>query len=142
MKLIKFDANTASGFRVGEPTIRFNAAGAISLSKTFVQKAKLKESDKVYVAQDEESPEDWYLIKDNKNGFPLRGSSNDGLQFNNAYTAKSIMETLEINAKSVAFMIATEPSELEDPELKKSLVFAILTSTAKYQPIEQEQEVG
>jgi hypothetical protein len=143
MKLIRFDANTASGFRSGESTIRFNAAGAVSLSKTFVQKAKLKKTDKVFVAQDEENPTDWYLVVDNKNGFPLRaGSNGEGMQFNNAYTSKSVMEALDISARSVAFRIATEPADVDDPELKKHSVFAILTATAKYQAITEEEEVG
>lgn len=139
MKLIKFDAASTKFSRPGESSIRFHSSGVITLSTSAVEGLKLKEGDKMCVVQDEENPDDWYLMKD-ENGFSLRTyKGNNGLCFNNAYIAKSIINFLDINANSVCFKVATEATIPEDESMKEIELFAILTKTAVYKELELEE---
>lgn len=142
MKLIKFNAATAKGFQSRESVIRFNNSGVITLSKAFVDESGLKEGHKVSIVQDQEDPNSWFLVAHDPEGFVLRDANNRYLCFNNAYISKSLIQYMEVNAKSIAFKIATEATECDgDEELpKKCKLYGILTGTAKYREIEEEVE--
>ena len=133
MKLQKFDASNSKSVRTGEPTINFNMAGGICFSKTFCQKIGLKKGDKVSIVQDEDQPEDWYIIIGDKDGFPIRENTGEGCAFNNAFICKNFIEHLQINAKSVNCKLATEPADIPKDQLPKGAkAYALLTATAKY----------
>jgi hypothetical protein len=139
MKLIHFDSETASGSRMAstEPSIRFHQSGIITISAAAAEKIKLKEGDKVSIAQDEDSPDDWYLITKDKKGFATRiYKGSNGLAFNNAYIAKSLINFLELKTKSVSFKLATEPAA----DNGGGKLYAILLATAKYSELKEDEE--
>lgn len=133
MKLIKFDATNSKTHKSGEAIIRFNMAGGISLTKTATEELGLKAGQKVSVVQDEEKPEDWYLVINDEDGFELReNTTGTGVAFNNAYIVHTLKNFLDIeaNISSYCFKIATKPSESTDEMIgKKMKIYAILTAT-------------
>lgn len=131
MKLKKFDSTTANGHS-NKPSIFFSKAGTIALNKEFSSKIGLEVNDKVSIVQDEENPDDWYLLIDDENGFPLR-ENKDRLIFNNATTAKAVIDYFKFRTKSVRFQIATESTPIEDGENDGAgELYGILKHTAKY----------
>jgi hypothetical protein len=93
----------------------------------------------VAIVQDEEKPEDWYLVINDPDGFPLRENTGEGMAFNNAYIVKTFMDCMDFKTNSLACKLATVPADHDDSELdKKCKLYAILTSTAKYKPLEEE----
>ena len=132
MKLIKFDASTTKFVRPGLARIRFERKGITILNKPFMEAARLEKGDKVSIVQDAETPEDWYVIKDEK-GFTLRVyPSNDCLCFNSAYIARSFMSFLSVEACSVSCMLSTEAVESEDEDMQGFELYPIITKSATY----------
>jgi hypothetical protein len=133
MKLKKFDSTTANG-HTSKPSILFSLVGTITLNKDFFSKVGLEVNDKVSITQDEDNPDDWYLLIDDENGFALRqNKSKDRLLFNNAATAKAVIDHFKFRTKSVSFQIATEPTPIDDKENEVTgKLYCILKHTAKF----------
>lgn len=133
MKLIKFDAINTRSHRSGEATIRFHKVGLISISKQGCVDLELKAGQNISIVQDEENPEDWYLLVNDENGFTLKDYKNTGgLFMQSAFIAKSIIGALELNANSVSFKLATKKADNEDG----LTLYAILTPSAVYTEVE------
>lgn len=124
-------SNMKSAGRAGQPTLRVTRGGYIGLSKAAVDPMDFKAEDKVSLVQDQETPEDWYLVKDQENGFILRESSGSGsLAFNSSVMGKAMLDSLDCPDDSVRFKVVTEPVEHET-EGGVIKLFPILTASAK-----------
>jgi len=79
MKLNYFSSQTVPQGYFGasnkKPRVAFGKAGTITFNEHAQKLLKLKEGDKLTLAQDEESPRDWYFFKDPEHGFELAKSS-------------------------------------------------------------------
>lgn len=130
MKLIKFDCTNARSQRVGESTIRFHRQGQISISKKFCEELGLKAGTPVSVVQDEETPEDWYLVINDKDGFPLRKYNDGNMAFNSAFIAKSFLEAMGYeNAISGGCLLATKETDSNGEIPKGASLYALITSS-------------
>ena len=111
MKLLQFN-KTNMGGRIGDPNIRFNRKGAITISKAAAEGIGLDDQCAVAIFQDEEAPEDWYLAKVKDGGFALRGSESGSLIFNSAAMAKTVLDALGHDEQQcVIFPIRTKGQE-------------------------------
>lgn len=67
MQLNEFTpTNCPSIGRTGEPRLTINKAGAVSISKSAAEHIGLCVGDKIVVVQDNDSPQDWYIISNGK----------------------------------------------------------------------------
>ena len=120
MKLTKYSPANVPTVRNGKPTIRFAKQGQITFSGTAVTELGMKDWKGVIIAQDSENPEDFYVMRDDEEGFELRsmGSDSKGVGFNNASLSKKVIESFDFEVegekvdletiKSVGFPIAKE----------------------------------
>ncbi len=137
MKFTKFDKSNMSNVRTGEAIIRFATKGANSISKTAAEGIGLTEKDKVAILQDNDNPEDWYLIKDKENGFPLREYSNGQFCFNCSAMARAIIKAFDLDTTSVSFKIQTDGQKCDD--IKGGQIYLIITSDPML-PVVKDQE--
>lgn len=79
-------------------TLNVNRKAALALSKGAVAKLGLKLGDGITLKQDEDSPKDFYLCKDNNSPVKLRASSGDSLAFNNTAWANTILDAANKSA--------------------------------------------
>jgi hypothetical protein len=130
MKLITFDASSCKASRIGESTIRLHKSGLTTFTKTAVEKLNLEVGQQVAIVQDEENPTDWYLVLDAENGFALREYANGALMFCNAFIAKTIIDFMDVNTKSISFKLG----KMIDHEGMK--LSAILIGSASYNEVD------
>ncbi len=133
MKLNKFDATNSMSIRTGVPSIGFGKGGAITLSKKFLEETGIKKPVMASIVQDEDTPEDWYVIIGDPDGFQTRENSAGGLAFNSSYVCKSFREFVSAEDVSVNCKLATHPAEIPKEALPTgSKAYGILTSTAVF----------
>lgn len=133
MNLNKFNKENMAGLRTGECCIRFNKAGACTISQAAVIELGLQSGDKIAIFQDQDTPEDWYMMVGDAGGFPLRDTGKDSkaLAFNSAIMAKTIMDAFGmVDNKSVSFKLATEPTHVETQAWGGVKLYAIITASA------------
>lgn len=84
LSLERFDrTNTIGGTRSERPpAITMNKTGNFRLNKALVDMMKLKSGAGIAFHQDKVESADWYVERDDKNGFVLREGKNGALQFN------------------------------------------------------------
>lgn len=131
MKLITFDVKNSSSKRENKSYIKFNANGVIYISKAAAEKIGISAGNQLYIAQDEDSPNDWYLVV-GKDGFMVRTNKGGVMEFSSVHICRSIISAFDIKSKSVSFDLATEKADNDQFEM-----YAILTDTAKYKEIEE-----
>lgn len=119
MKLIIFDKTSVeTPARSGVRSINVNrTSGAITFSKAAQKEMKIQVGQRVIVAQDEESKNDWFIsFSDNINGFQLNQRKNSGwakdcepsLYFVNKFVANKILDCVKAQ-KSASFLIGITP---------------------------------
>ena len=116
MALLIFNPNTVvARAHVGIATINFNAKGSISISKAAAGLLEITPGSKLSLLQDEDNLTDWYIAKDEANGFLVRGGSSGfkGLMFSNSQVARRVRESLGLE-DGVSCTIRIGP----DPELE------------------------
>lgn len=131
MKLKFFTPDNLPVSTKGKPAIYINAkVGMLHISSIAADKIGLKEGDFIELSQDEESLSDWYLSK-SKSGFALRnkkkGSSEQGLIFNNVALAKMIFESVEYNSNSGRCLFGAEPVKVKSVEFWPIITASLLT---------------
>lgn len=83
------------------------------------------------IVQDEDSPDDWYLIVGDPEGFQTRENSAGGLAFNSSHLCKSFRKYVSADDVSVNCKIAISPADIPKEDLPKgSKAYAIFTGTA------------
>ncbi len=99
----------------GKASVGFNKAGTINLNEKACERLELKTGDKIAIAQDEESPENWYIFK-HEEGFDVRATSDKkGFVFNHSSLCKEIFKFFELSTdKSHRFLLAEEETKNED----------------------------
>lgn len=109
------------------PRISFNKSGVISINKTGAALLNIGKADKVTLAQDEEDPCNWYLFKDNENGYQVRTKDFDKsgcICFNHNQLRTSLLECFDFDTEtSHNFKIARTPEKHG-----KLLLYGILIS--------------
>ncbi|MDP1708275.1 MAG: hypothetical protein Q8L89_04330 [Gammaproteobacteria bacterium] len=88
--------NTVSAGRSGQAVISISKAGVFTLSKPAAELLKVQEKDRIILQQDQDSPKDWYVMRDDEgDGFPLRqGYDAKGLMFNSAELRRVMLASL------------------------------------------------
>ena len=94
------------------PRISFTKAGVLVLNSNAMQKMNLKAGDKISLAQDPDSPSNWYLFKDKENGFELRnGYKNKAGLINHRQLCDLFLDCFELGKdKSNSFKIGGQPT--------------------------------
>lgn len=115
MKLNHFNKANMSHQRPKESTVRFGRKSANVISDEAAEAIGLGKGMKVSFVQDEENPEDWYMLIDIENGFELRQGKNDKhLSFNCAALSNTFLDAVGLeNAHSATFKLITEPNIIE-----------------------------
>lgn len=110
--------------RSGERTVRFNRSnGIIYISRVLADALKLKDSERLVFANDEDSPKDWYLCKtDDDNGFAINNDK-AGVRFVSKYLSAKILDSAKIESNAT-FLVAKEPINNNG-----ALYFKIITSS-------------
>lgn len=133
MKLIIYDKDSceSSGRRVGVRSISITRVpGSFMFSQTAQRDLKIKEGQGVFLAQDSESKNDWYMtISDDDNGFTVRKRKNGGfakecaptLYFCNRLIANKLLDTVKA-AKAATLLISTKPTIIDGREWYKIIV--------------------
>ena len=96
MPFKRFDAETCQGTsRSHDSFLRIVKVGTISFSTGALELMQLTEKNSVAFFQNEESPEDWYVISDKSSScFKLRwGKTGDKAVVQNAFLAKKILHS-------------------------------------------------
>ena len=115
---------------MGPPQISINPkAVLISFTGKTIELLKIAEGEKIAFSQDEESPRDWFLSK-NENGFPLRVRDDSkkkikSYSLNNNAIARKLLNSLGIEG-SFRFTIGTEPININGVDY-----WPIITAAAK-----------
>lgn len=118
MKLNKFDNETMPRLWGGgniSPRISFGKAGTISFNRVACENMNLFPGVKLTLAQDEENPENWYVFKDDKNGFEIRkGYDKTSCMLNHSKLVKEFAECFELeDDKTHSFTLAGEATLIE-----------------------------
>lgn len=140
MKLKKFDSLNSRISRTNAATIRFHCKGNTSISKKAVDEIGLKDGDKISICQDEDDPNDFYLVTNDPDGFTLRASTGDGLNFNCATVFKTLAGIFDGDFKSIGCKLATTPTSFNGSDVltKKQKLYAIITASAVFSEIKSE----
>ncbi len=121
MKLTYFSEQTlpkGSFGRAALPRMNFSKTGVISLNPAAVEQLKLTVKDRITLAQDPDTPENWYLFKDQNYGYQLRpGYKEVGLMFNHIALKKTIWKCFDLDEeKGESFRIAPQPTKIDKTE--------------------------
>lgn len=122
----------------GEPAVHFDKRGVIYFNKAAVKHLSLadhKNYFSVSVCRDPKHPHDFFVLRDDDNGWQLRGAEGGGVRFNSASLANHVIDTtwemqcqklpagtIPIKPTSMGFRIARLPVDNE----KNSNVFALI----------------
>lgn len=72
---------------------------------------EIKPGDKVTLAQDEESPENWYFFKDKQHGFDIRANKAAGCIFNHKGLINAFLESWGLpKDKTCKCLVAGQPT--------------------------------
>lgn len=130
MNLKEFNKVTAPpNIRWGEPFVNVHSSGPFAINQEACELMKLKEGDHIVIAQSQDNPDDWYIIKSDKDiGFVTRRGSGKKLKLiaNCARAAKELLNQAKIMRKSSTFRISREPMMLD-----KKLYWLIILSSGK-----------
>lgn len=115
MNLNKFSAANMQHTRVKESTLRVARQGANVISEEAVAALGITAGAKISLVQDNDHPEDWFVIMDEQEGFVLRAESKSKrLAFNCAALSNTMLDALGWdNAHSATFKLVTEAQEIE-----------------------------
>lgn len=112
MKLIIFNQTNSKSQKSGEPSIGFGRNGQVRLNKFAVALLDAKAEMKLEIAQDEDTPEDWYIkVSESGDGFILREKIEGELVFNSSTVTKRFLKTFDSLHKGLTVEIAKKPSE-------------------------------
>ncbi len=118
MKLTTFDSKTlplASSSRM-LPKFSIQQKNVVGLNGAGAKLLGLKPTDKISVAQDDDKPADWFVYKDNENGFPTRrydNSKKGTFMFAHADFATMFRECFGLDEeKTYAFEVDEKPVKL------------------------------
>lgn len=142
MKLITFNKETT---RTGRPcneqaSIRFTKQGKILFNQTAVKELDLKPGELISFSQDEENPDNWYLISGDVNGFEVK-QDRSIIYITSSYITKAMLvDFFQSTAASVIIPIQTTPTNTTDNELKGLDLFLLLTDEATLGKVKEEQE--
>ena len=133
MKLIIYDKDSceSSGRRVGVRSISITRMpGSFMFSQSAQKELHIKDGQGVFLAQDDESKNVWYMsLSDDDNGFTVRKRKNGGyakecaptLYFCNRFTANKLLDTLKAT-KAATLLIGTKPTIIDGKEWYKIIV--------------------
>ncbi len=133
MKLIIYDKDSCESYnkRVGVRSISITRVpGSFAFSQAAQKELKFKDGQGLFLAQDEESKNDWYIsLADTDNGFTIRKRRNSGyakrcvptLYFCNRYMANRLLDTVKAS-KAATLLISTKPTIIDGKEWYKIIV--------------------
>lgn len=110
--------------RSGLPKINFGKSGAITLNKLAAKLVDLNDGDRITIAQDEEDACNFYIFKDQKNGFAIRskkigGKDTRGLQFNHKGLQIHVCKACDLDeSNSNNFIVAGTPTVINGDKTK------------------------
>jgi hypothetical protein len=123
MKLEVFNQKTLPKSRGGQSSIRakisFCKTGIVSLNKKACELLELDHGDGVSIAQDQTDPANWYIYKDDKDGYILRHPDKPSFHLvcHNRKLVNTIIEHFELDLKQTySFQISHQVTE--DKNLK------------------------
>lgn len=127
MKLQVFDSKMSGKLKPGKLAVRINfKVGHFTFVKSACAAMDLKPGEQMKVGYNQ-ATEEWFLWKDDQDGFTLRLTKEDGnIMFNNVATADAIRRNLNLTDDSALFQIGSEPTEEDGIEY-----WALLTPPIK-----------
>lgn len=128
MNLIKFDSSTQRQ-QLKAPTILFAKSGGIHLNVETTRLMQLSNETRLTIAKNADSPDDWYIYKDD-NGLLFKHSSKDNgeMKVSCRNLTRAFLETFKLT-QSVRLEIKPKPVTLPDG----TSAWLILTGAAKEQ---------
>lgn len=112
MKLKKFDSITAPSLRGNRvPGLTLPQKGASHINPLLVDLMKLKPEQRVALFQDESDPDNWYIGKDGKEGFPVRQINQEttACSFNASGAVQKIFEHFCFEEAAARCVVGKEP---------------------------------
>lgn len=133
MKLIIYDKDSceSSNRRVGVRSISITRIpGSFCFSQTAQREMHIKDGHGIFLAQDDENKNDWYMsLSDDGNGFTVRKRKNGGfakecaptLYFCNRFIANKLLDTVKA-IKAATLLISTKPTIIDGREWYKIII--------------------
>lgn len=91
--------------------------GVFFISAGLAKLLQMEADQKYSIAQDEDRPQDWYLLRD-ENGMTVRAKKNDQFVFSNRKCAQEIASNLSaLTAKRIAIKVGEHPLEQDGTSL-------------------------
>jgi len=78
-----------------KPFVRFSTKGVITFNKAAVKLLNLSDKENIFLTQDEDKPDDFYLCK-SQEGFAVKVNEKGG-QFNNSNLSNHILNFFNLN---------------------------------------------
>lgn len=110
MNLKVFNSENSRSSKTGVHGITMNSkSGGISLSGSLQESMGLKVDDKVSIAQNQDSPLDWYIFKSD-DGFQCREKPKaTGLIVQNTAVVRALFESARVSEQSASMLVSKEP---------------------------------
>lgn len=131
MKIKTFDLGPDPNRRVGEPRIRVNTIGVITINTALCELLDLKHGSGVDFHQDLEEPRDWYISRNPQSKNKVRKKVRlNVVLFNNVRLAKEMIESTcpDLYSRSISFLVSKKISRIDGVQ---GDCFAIITSSIK-----------
>lgn len=119
----KINATGARGNGDSRPILTSSATGNFRLNNNLVELLKLKSGAGVAFHFDD-SREEWYMERDDKDGFVLRDEKEGCLQFNSTLLLHQLQKQFKDDMTHGRMAIATEPTRIVH-----RLLYPVLTSS-------------
>lgn len=107
-----------------EPRVTVTSSGVISFNRSLVEQLKLKVKQHITLAQDEESPKDWFVIlnPDESNSPQLGGKAGDALSFSHIGIVRDLLSSLDLDPEE------TQSFKIASKDIGQPGIYAIFTS--------------
>lgn len=112
-----------------KPRIVIAKKGAITLNGQACTLIGLKPGDKVSLGHEENEPRNWYVFRDNENGYPVRACTGTvkGVIFNHARLASEFREVAELSDNEThSLLIAKSPTIVDNGDFGKIEYWGII----------------
>jgi hypothetical protein len=125
MKLKRYNRQNSLSKKEGISSIRIAESGMISISATLYSKLNPGHKSDIYLEflQDEESPEDWYIVlSDEKIGFRVRNKSEQkSFMFNSASLCRKLITQVQPpSSTDTRFTLRVKEDPIEIEGIKKA----------------------
>lgn len=139
MNLIIYSPDTLTQQPQGNPFLTISPKGNFTLSRRACELLNLKPGSKLSLAQDKDSPKDWYLLPNATEGYIVRGkkATGENLTFTAIRLAATIYKSWNVVPDTVRLPVVAEPQEVNGQQ-----VYTLITAALRKLPLAPVLKVG